>query len=658
MQKATKILVWFCFLLLFTNSKGYGKGIGTEGIASTNSVVDINVLGTANYMHLCYDDRDQGQISIEIENLGSDTLTSVELGWFLAYDETGTFTWSGVLPPGVSIVIPVTNIIFSTGTHNVSVWASSGVQDVDVSNDTTIIDVTVDPPFVLDALSDTTVCANENVSIAVPSGYPSYQWSTGAISSSILAESSGNYSVTVTDASGCEASDSMIVQAFASPSALLPDDTVLCDGQIFVPVVSGRFLSYTWDLGDTVSNISISVEGDYVLSVMDSSGCSYTDTLNVQFAAPPVPSVPTLISICDGDSATISVAANYSSYQWSTGATGTSISTNTSGVYYVTVTGTTGCLGFDTVQVLVNPLPVVEFSDSTMCNLEPFVLDVGWFSGFLWSTGDTVQNPIITSPGTYSVSVTDQNGCVGVDSIEIINTNVSVFLGHDTAICAGDHSFIILDRYESYLWDDGNNGATRYISDPGTYSVTVSDDGCFTSDEIEVTEIPIPNADFTEYMVSPPSVEFTNMSNLTTNLNWDFGDGNTSSLENPIHVYAINGLYQVTLTVSNVCDTSVYQKNVAVFPLAGNNMDVNKAFKLYPTIAGDMVNLKIGNTNYESFEYSIYDVVGKLILVSGVQNPSVNEEYKIDISNLAVGSYYLRVISNSELVGVSQFLKR
>lgn len=628
-----------------------------EPVPGSQKGLDVNVLNTSD-INFCFEDRTNAKIELQIENNGLDTISSLQLGWEFTNNQRGNISWVGSIAPNSSRLVTLTYLNFpSEGIFLVDLWASCVAQDLNPLNDTVSISVNVLSPLYVNSLEDTAVCENDFVVFAAPKGFNSYVWSDGSLDDSILVSTPGLYGVTLTDQDGCSAVDSVYLSNLASPGALLSNDTILCDSVILIPEVSDKFLSYSWGMGDTVSNIQITQAGEYVLHVVDTLGCSYTDTMNVTYAAPPNPGVPTQVFICQGDSALLSVSPNFSSYSWSTGSNTSSISTTAPGLYYVTVTGSAGCIGMDTVEVLVNPLPVISFYDSLMCNLSPFMLDVGYFEGFQWSNGDTIQNPIVNIPGMYSVTVTDNNGCQSSDTVNLVNFNVEVSLGGDTSICSGDGSFIILDIYDSYIWNDGHTGPSQFIGDPGVYSVTVSSSGCSASDEIEVTEILYPDVYFSEYL-NTPDVEFTNLSNLNTNLLWDFGDGNQSTALNPTHTYQNNGLYDVTLTIQNECGVDTHTESVGVFPLGDNPLASNElGIKLYPTLTNDVLNIEVKEFAGEEIQYSVFDVAGKLLISKRYIN---SQDYiqEIDVSNFASGTYLVRLASESNFIGVREFIKK
>ena len=648
-------MVLFTLVIQFT-------GVSIEVEKSPNgsgpAIVDVSVINTSN-IHICYDDKDNAIVSIRVQNNGTDTLNTVSLGWFLAVDQTGTTTWNGILLPNSEVIVGLAHLnLPGSGVHPVRLWVDMGALDVNHLNDTVVVDMVVAAPFVVNELKDTSVCVNNSLSLNINSGYSSYNWSTGQTSASLNISSPGVYSVTVTNSIGCAAVDSVIIGEYNSPVALLPDDTVLCDSAILVPEVSEKFVSYTWGMGDTISNIVISEAGEYVLNVIDTFGCSYTDTINVVYAAPPIPSVPTQVFICDGDSAILSVANNFTTYSWSTGSNTSSISTTSSGLYYVTVTGSAGCVGIDTVQVLVNPLPNVEFTDSLMCNLSPIMLNVGWFSSFEWSNGDTVQNPVVGAPGKYSVTVTDQNGCENSDSVNVINQNVSVALGNDTSICDGSGSYkYILGNYDSYLWNDGHTGSNQFIGNPGLYSVTVTLNGCSAEDDLVVSSVPYPVADFDE-IINSNTVDFSNFSNIYSNVTWDFGDGATSNQVSPTHIYLTSAVYEVRMTISNQCGVDFKTKNIGINPLSTNNMEVDNQLMVFPTLANDVIHISIESTINDVIEYTLFDATGKLMIKTQELYSGNLEVKEFDISSFASGTYFVKVASQNQIIGIKKFIKQ
>ncbi|MGC8864822.1 MAG: hypothetical protein ACP5O2_03770 [Bacteroidales bacterium] len=128
--------------------------------------------------------------------------------------------------------------------------------------------------------------------------------------------------------------------------------------------------------------------------------------------------------------------------------------------------------------------------DISFCPGTSVTLDAGaGMTSYLWNTGATTQSIVVSEPGTYSVTVT-QELCVLSDTIQLTYYQVTPpYLGPDTSACAGDE--IILDAgdgYRNYMWNDGSNRQTLSVIQSGFYWVQVTDDNnCITGDSINVT---------------------------------------------------------------------------------------------------------------------------------------------------------------------------
>ncbi|MCK5822461.1 MAG: T9SS type A sorting domain-containing protein [Bacteroidales bacterium] len=120
--------------------------------------------------------------------------------------------------------------------------------------------------------------------------------------------------------------------------------------------------------------------------------------------------------ICEGDTATIDAGEGFISYSWSTGDTKRSIEVSEAGTYSVTVTDSISNVSNDTIKVVVNPLPTVDIGEVHE-SADSVILDAGaGFVEYLWSDSTTQQTTTARHTGHYYVTVTDENGCQGVDT--------------------------------------------------------------------------------------------------------------------------------------------------------------------------------------------------------------------------------------------------
>ena len=132
------------------------------------------------------------------------------------------------------------------------------------------------------------LCQGGNLILSAPTGFASYLWSNNSTASQILISSLGTYSVTVTDANGCEGSDQVTLnQTFALPNvSITPDDTTICAGD-FVELKAGNWSSYEWSNSSTQPTIKVSTDGIYRVTVTNNNGCENTASTTVSLTTDP-----------------------------------------------------------------------------------------------------------------------------------------------------------------------------------------------------------------------------------------------------------------------------------------------------------------------------------------------------------------------------------
>jgi uncharacterized repeat protein (TIGR01451 family) len=422
------------------------------------------------------------------------------------------------------------------------------------------------------------VCANStgNVATVTAPTATSFNWSltngtiTGGQGTSSITFTAGPtgsvlFSVTVADNLGCP-------NTAGSSSTINPNPVVNISGPATAcgsaTLDAGAFASYLWSTGATTQTINVTTTGTYSVTVTDASGCtgfdSHTITVNPNPTATITPSGPT--TFCAGSSVTLTATAA-SSYLWSNGATTQSIVVTANGTFSVTITDANGCSALSpSVNVTVLPAPVVNISGpNSSCG--PATLDAGVFSSYLWSTGATTQTINVTTTGTYSVAVTDANGCTGNDSHNIvINPAGAANITGPTAMCPGDT--VTLDAgigFASYLWSTGETTQSIDVS-PGsttTYSVNVTDgNGCNGSDTHTVTVHPAPTATIAP---SGPTTFCTGGSvTLTANAGTSYLWSNGATTQSI--VVTAGGTFSVAVTNASGCTATSASVPVTVNP--------------------------------------------------------------------------------------------
>jgi gliding motility-associated-like protein len=163
---------------------------------------------------------------------------------------------------------------------------------------------------------------------------------------------------------------------------------------------------------------------------------------------------------------------------------------------------------------------------------------------------------VTVTEGTFTVTATDGNGCTGTASATVtLSAPFAITFTGPLSHCVGGSTTVTASGGSTYVWAHGPTTATVDLTQ-GTYTVTATDAaGCVSTDDVTITETDAPVADFLVVdACTGTGVEFLDASTiLTGNItgwSWDFGDGTSSTLQNPSHAYSAPGTYDVTLTVS------------------------------------------------------------------------------------------------------------
>lgn len=267
--------------------------------------------------------------------------------------------------------------------------------------------------------------------------------------------------------------------------------------------------TYNWTpstgmTSSTVQNPTALVSGSTTYTVVvtnTSSGCTMTDSVSV--FANPLPSL-TLndTTVCAGTVYTLNAQNAGSTYLWNTTATTQTIGVSSGGLYFVDITTANGCTARDSVNLTLNPQPLVNLGpDAGFCAGDSITIDAGNTGfNFLWSTSATTQTINVSTTGIYYVDVTNPTTmCVGRDSTMITAFALPVVnLGPDTAICIGDT--LMLDAGNpgaTYSWQDASTGQTLDVTAVGTYTVLVTDPmtTCFNADTLTlaINALPVVN---------------------------------------------------------------------------------------------------------------------------------------------------------------------
>ena len=448
-------------------------------------------------------------------------------------------------------------MVDAPGTYFVTVTDDNGCQG---SNSAAVMSEPA-PAIVPTLVQPTTcISANGSVSLSIISqGTFTYNWSTGSTSNTITNLSVGDYIVTITNTStsceyievysligpgGCTVCPT-IVNVSSDPVASCEGGTVILSSSSLADmgntygVEFKLFNTMTMDpytggvsLGivDNSQLISSGTEAQLVTTIPTSGNYVIYAILNPAFPDPacrpsantnlmvsPLPTASVSITdvsglmnndgiICSGDAATLT-ATGGTSYVWSNGANTSSITVNVADTYIVTVTSAAGCQSVASATVTVTPLPTVSVAvtetsgnvsnDGNICAGSSATLTAIAAGTFIWSTGATTQSISVMAGGTYTVTVTNTNGCVNTASstITVNPLPVADISPANPSVIEGDPITLTASGGGTYRWSTGSTTSSITVTPlmNTTYTVTVtSTDGCTAVASETVVVLPPP----------------------------------------------------------------------------------------------------------------------------------------------------------------------
>lgn len=473
-----------------------------------------------------------------------------------------SFLWSnGAVTPSI--------LVDSSGSFSVTVTDTNGCSGT--STMTNVVEIPTPAQPVVTANGPTTFCSGG--SVALTSSYASGNtWiPTNQGTPSITVTTPGNYSVIYTDGNGCTSTSAPIAvnvsSGPATPMVTATGPTTFCSGDSVV-LTSSQASGNVWSNGATTQAITVQASGNFSVTVSDSAGCtaSSAPTAVTVNASPAIPQIsasgPTVF--CAGGSVQLNSSYATGNY-WTGGSTSNSISVTSSGTYTVVHTNANGCEASSApISVTVNPLPATPLvsasGPTTFCQGDSVTLNSNVGSGILWSNSATTQSIVATASGSYSVAVTDSNGCTSTSQPTTVTVNPTpvpvVNASGPTTFCEGGTVTLSASTGSSFLWSNGAVTPSILVDSSGTFSVTITDgNGCTgTSSLTSVVELPAPAAPVVS--ASGPTT-FCNGGSVS--LTSSYASGNTwipGNQTTPSITVTASGNYSVIHTNANGCSST------------------------------------------------------------------------------------------------------
>ena len=427
--------------------------------------------------------------------------------------------------PTVSISVPTTTLCsgsaltFTANSSNSNYLWSSGVTTQTVSVNTSSIVVTttnacgsaqatqtiniVPIPTVSLSSNALTLCSGQSATVQANSNTPvTYTWSTGVNTNTVSLNTIGVYTVNVSNACGSATSTVDVVVSSSPTISASATQTLLCQGQTSVLSLTGSVGTYLWSNGATTATTNVTNTGVYTGTVTTSCGTAISSVTIATQVTPTISVSASALTICSGQSSTLTAISNVANYSWSNGVFNNTTVVNTSGIFTVSVSNNCG-VATETINITTGILPVLTLTPSSVliCPNETATLTVsGGSSPYSWSNSSSTGSVVITNGGTVTVS----------------NTNA----------CGTSSAITVVD-------------VTNLNAD-------------FTANPVSGT--------------LPVVVSFTNNTTGANSFAWNFGNGNSATSQNvSTETYSAVGIYTVYLTAFNGSCSDTYSLMINVF---------------------------------------------------------------------------------------------
>ncbi|MFL5753531.1 MAG: PKD domain-containing protein, partial [Bacteroidia bacterium] len=660
-------------------------------ISSKTKSVIVNAVPSANYSlaNLC------DSSSAVFTNLSFLANGSMTYFW-----DMGDGTFSAAANPVYTYAVP--------GTYNTQLIATSNNGCTDTLQKQIIVHPLPVPDFSLIETCPGSPSGFNNTSAILTGNISSYNWDFGDGTNSVIQNPAktypvaGNYTVTLTATSnnGCSQNTSQVITVTSSGSPGNVRGNVTGSANVCFGINGGSLLLtgqtgsvIQWEYQDSGSSTWTAVPGNTnafsysnltltryfrVLTQITTCSTDYSDTATVTVNPLPVVGF-NAADVCKGQTSmfinsTSIPVGSISGYSWDFGNGASSIAQSPQYVYpldgtysvLLTVTSSAGCIDTLRVNVNVNPIPAVFFTQTNIClhNFMAFTntssVSSGSISNNYWSFGNgdtsTTAGPVYLYPadGSYSVElvVTSANGCKdSLTKAATVYPRAAVNFVSDS-VCIGSNTHFtnlttIVSGNLTFTWDFGDTQTSAQINPnhqyavADTFAVTLISTSAYNCKDTLVQNAVVfgqPTSNFALANVCAyDSAGFTNTSltgGSALNYTWDFGDGFYSSASDPMHLFPNPGTYLVKLTVNSAAGcTSSLAKNITIYQVPTANFTVAN---VCDTVAANYINLSNIAAETLSHVWTFGDGNS-----SAVANPT--HLYS------AFGTYNLQLISSSSL---------
>jgi PKD repeat protein len=391
----------------------------------------------------------------------------------------------------------------------------------------------------------------------------------------------------------------------------------------------------------------------FLVSVTNNCGTTTSQSWEVTLTSVvsiPLSYSPDALNLCNGP-VTVSVVGDFFDLVWSNQQAGTAVIV-VSAASTVTVVGTdiNGCPAASDPLVFIETIPatisISPVSPITICSDPATLTASSGFVTYTWSDGEVGASNSVNSPGSYSVTATDAQGCIVTSSPVIVQTGSSVDIPVSpsiSAICDNVPATLTADvGFFDYTWSNGALGQEITVSLPGFYWVTGTDaNGCpGESAQVQVIQAQFPVANFSYTQTSGYAITFDNNSQNGLEYEWIFEDLGTSPLPNPVFTFPDSGPYQITLIASNPCSSDTITKTIIVTYVGIQDLDESTHFSISPNPSSDDFIITQHDTNSSISGLTLRDISGRVVYQNALEIKGISN-FILPASNLPAGLYFL-----------------
>jgi PKD repeat protein len=404
--------------------------------------------------------------------------------------------------------------------------------------------------------------------------------------------------LTVANARGCTKtfSQTVVVNAVPGSPTITPSSTSFCTGGAPVSLSTGAASSYSWSNGATTQQINVSNPGSYTVTITDVNNCSASsNAVQITQNTPVVPAItadgPT--TFCTGGSVNLIVgnSANFASFVWNNNSTNDTLIATATGTFTVTSTDLNNCTATSnaiTTSVSSSPSPTISAVGAVaFCSGDSVVISSSAGDTYLWSNGATSSSITVKQSGTFTVTVTNADACLGTGGSNTINVVVT-----PTPVA-------------SFTQAPGNNSYT---------------------------------------------IAFTNTTTNGSTYNWNFGNGQSSTNASPTHVYTQNGSYTVTLVANNGACASTTTGTVNIVGVGLNDVEntIQNISVCSLTQINGLATLEVFTAKNTSATISVLDMTGRVLTQINTEINSGSNQVELNTSTFAAGLYLVNVNIGAE----------